>query len=103
MLDGIVRDLPAMSQVNVVQILAELGDGVHRCVGDVAALGQHNIAKFRGHVHDLLYRSIRDARTGCEVENAQVFKSPVRRKREECAVADQFAVGEAKLSKSPPL
>jgi len=53
-----------------MEILAEPGNGVHGCISDIAALGEHYVAQSWCDFHNLLDRGVGDARACREVKDA---------------------------------
>lgn len=97
-LDGIIRDVATVAEMDVVKILSKPRNGIDSRVGNVATLGQDKIAESGSHVNDLLHSTIRKASTAGEVKYTEMLVNSVRRKRQECRVVDQFAVGKTKFA-----
>jgi hypothetical protein len=68
--DSSIRDLSAMSQVEVMEILSQLADSVHSQISQVSAFGKHQIPQSGGHVNDSLNSPIRQACTACQIKNS---------------------------------
>jgi hypothetical protein len=97
-LDCLVGEMPTMTQMDIVKVLAEPRDGEDGSVRDIPALSEHEVAKSRGNVDDLFDGAVGQARARREIQNAEMFVRLVRRERQEGAVIDEFAVGKPQLA-----
>lgn len=86
-----------------MKVLAETRDGMHSNVGNVSALGKHQVSQARGHVDDLLDGGVGQPGAGSQVENTQVLVCLVRGQREESRVVDQFAACQSEFAQSAAL
>lgn len=80
-----------------MQVFAELGNGVDGDVGNVAALGQHEISQSWSNGYDLLDCNIRKSRARGKIKNSEVFVNMAVGKVEKGVVVDEVAAGEAKF------
>ena len=65
LLDGRVSDVTAVTEMDIMQVLSEAGDGVNRVVGNVPTLGEHEVAESRRNIDDLLHSTIGQADARC--------------------------------------
>lgn len=91
--DALVGDLAAVAEMNVVQVLAKLGDGVDGGICNVAALGKEQVPQTGRSIDNLGHGCVRKPAAGRRVEDPQVLVDLVRRQGEEGVVVDQLAVG----------
>lgn len=66
--DRAVRDVVAMSQMKIVQVLSQFCDGIHRGVRDLSALGEDQVPKPRRHLDNLVHRLIRQQPAVCKIQ-----------------------------------
>lgn len=92
-----------MAEMDIVQVFAELGDGMDGCVGDVAALGKDKIAQAWRGIDDLLNSGIRESRARSQVENSEVLVDLAIREAQESVVVDEFAASKAQLTQAVAL
>jgi hypothetical protein len=78
-LDGIIRDMAAVSKMNVVQILTELADGVDSYVSNISAFCQNQISKARSHADDFLDGTICKSGTAGKIQDAEMLEYLTRR------------------------
>ena len=97
-LHSVVGDVSAVAEVNIVEILAESSNGIHRGIRDVAALSKHEIAQPGSNLDDLFDRTICESGTRCQVEDPQMLIGLVRRQGEKGAIVNELAVGESKFA-----
>lgn len=88
-----------MTEVDVMQVLAELRDGEDGLIGNVATLCEDEIAKTRSGGDDLLDGMVGDPSAGGKVEDAEVVKDHPWGKREEGAVVHELTHCQTELSK----
>lgn len=98
--NSLIGNLAAMTQVNVVEVLAKLGDGVNSDIGDIAALGQYQVAQPWSNINNLFNGGIGKACAGCQVKNSKMFigSHSLVRKAQKCTVVDELAAGKSQLS-----
>lgn len=87
-LDSVVRELHAVAQVHIMQILTKSGNGIDSLVCDIAALGEDQVAQARSSIDDLLDGTIGKSRTTSQVENTEMLVRLVHREREERVVVN---------------
>lgn len=56
--DGGVRDERAMAEMDVMKVLAKLGDRLYPSIRDLLAFGQHQVAQTRSAAHNLGHGSV---------------------------------------------
>jgi hypothetical protein len=86
MRDSSICDSIAVAKVDIVQILAQLRDGLNRAIRDLSAFCEDQISKSWRCCDDLDHSSILQFSTVCEVQNAQRVKGAIERKIQECSV-----------------
>ena len=53
-----------------MKVAAELGDGIHSCIGDEAALGKHEVPEPRSHIDNFNDGLVRQAAARRKVQDA---------------------------------
>lgn len=94
-----VRDVAAVAEVQVVEVLAQPCDGVDGSVRDVAAFREDQIAQAVRHLDDLIDRFVGDESAVGKVQNPERLKGFVRRKVQESIVGQEIAVRQPQFSK----
>jgi hypothetical protein len=94
---GPIRDIAAVAQVQVVQVLAQRRDRVHSPVGDVATLGQDQDPQARCHLDNLINSFIRDQAAVSKIQDAQAVELLVG-DLQEGVVRQQVTVGKTYLA-----
>lgn len=96
-----IRDIGAVAQMDVVQILPKSGNGQDRAIGDEPALGEHQIPQARSRIHDSLHGIILDPLTGSKIQYAKTVKRQLWRELQEHRLGHFSAMGQSKLSQIP--
>lgn len=91
--DGSVREIDAVSEVNVMKVFRQFANSHDSSVGDVLAFREDKIPKSRCRWNYSSNSIITNMLTGCEIKNSQRIENQSWWQVEKCAVVNVAAVG----------
>lgn len=95
---GCIGNLRAVAQVNIMQVLSQPCDCVHRFIRDVLALGEHKIPQPGRCFDDFLHSFIVQLVTSGQVQDTQAVKGQMFGQLQEGVVSDQATMGNSEFS-----
>ena len=69
-----ICDMGTMAQMDVVEVLAQLGYCEHRSVRNLLAFGKDKVSEPRGGFDNLLYSLVVKLNTRCKIKDPETFK-----------------------------
>jgi hypothetical protein len=100
MLQAGIRDLVAMSEMDVMQILTKSSNGSNGTVSDSSALVKHQISQPWGSLDNLLNPNVLNLNAVCKIEYTEALKGGTGGEVQEGAVGDADAICKTKFSQA---